>query len=297
MNHLFYPLPTITLTHRHKTLDLSTPHVMGILNVTPDSSSDGGCYNTLENAVARAAQMIHEGATIIDIGAESTRPNAKPVDKSTEMARLSDIVSAIAKQYPDVWLSIDTSNPEVMKYAHALGADIWNDVRGLTRPNACATAANLDCPVVIMHSRGEPDTMDALTNYPRGIFEIQDELTQRIDDAAAAGVKAHNIIIDVGMGFAKDFEMHTALLNHLHEFVRMGYPMLFGVSRKRFLGEILNTLNHATKHTAYERDNIGVSAALIAVMQGASIIRTHNVGATKEALALYCALNQNQTIK
>lgn len=297
MNHLFYPLPTITLTHRHKTLDLSTPHVMGILNVTPDSSSDGGCYNTLENAVARAAQMIHEGATIIDIGAESTRPNAKPVDKSTEMARLSDIVSAIAKQYPDVWLSIDTSNPEVMKYAHALGADIWNDVRGLTRPNACATAANLDCPVVIMHSRGEPDTMDALTNYPRGIFEIQDELTQRIDDAAAAGVKAHNIIIDVGMSFAKGFETHAALLNHLHEFVRMGYPMLFGVSRKRFLGEILNTLNHATKHTAYERDNIGVSAALIAVMQGASIIRTHNVGATKEALALYCALNQNQTIK
>lgn len=297
MNHLFYPLPTITLTHRHKTLDLSTPHVMGILNVTPDSFSDGGCYNTLENAVARAAQMIHEGATIIDIGAESTRPNAKPVDKSTEMARLSDIVSAIAKQYPDVWLSIDTSNPEVMKYAHALGADIWNDVRGLTRPNACATAANLDCPVVIMHSRGEPDTMNALTNYPRGILEIQDELTQRIDDAAAAGVKAHNIIIDVGMGFAKDFETHTALLNHLHEFVRMGYPMLFGVSRKRFLGEILNTLNHTTKHTAYERDNIGVSAALIAVMQGASIIRTHNVGATKEALALYCALNQNQTIK
>lgn len=287
MNHLLHPLPKITLSHRHKTLDLSTPQVMGILNVTPDSFSDGGCYNVLKTALLRVEQMINEGATIIDVGAESTRPNAHAVDWRTEIKRLTDVVDAIAKRYPDVWLSIDTSHPDVMKHAYELGADIWNDVRGLTNVGAAKMAASLACPVVIMHSRGEPTTMNHLTDYPRGILDIEDELAQRIDWAINAGVHPQNIIIDVGMGFAKDFAIHKQLLSHLHQLMQMGYPMLFGVSRKRFLGEILNELPHALHHTVCQRDNIGVTAALLAVMQGASIIRTHHVLATTESLALY----------
>lgn len=283
-------LPNKILSYNNKVLDLSTPHIMGVLNVTPDSFSDGGRFNTIDTALCQCQKMIDEGASIIDIGAESTRPNAPKVTPSQELDRLTDIVSAIRQKFDDVWLSIDTSSPLVMAKMHALGADIWNDVRGLSQKGAGQLASDLDCPVVIMHSRGEPDTMNNLTDYPNGVQDIYDELKLRVDIAKSFGVRDERIIIDVGMGFAKNFDTHGQLLQNLHLFEKMGYPMLFGVSRKRFLGQILGQLPDYADHDPVMRDDIGVSAHLLAVCQGASIIRTHNVGKTMQMIKLWQAV-------
>lgn len=283
-------LPQKTIRFHHKSLDLSKPQIMGILNLTPDSFSDGGRFNCLDAALTQCDTMIAQGASIIDIGAESTRPYATKVGDSQELDRLSEIVFAIRQEFGDIWLSIDTSSPQVMCAMNELGADIWNDVRGLTRPYAAHTAAQLDCPVVIMHSRGEPDTMNDLTDYPNGLADIYQELQSRVHAAKTAGVRDDNIIIDVGMGFAKDFKIHAQLLGQLASFVDMGYPMLFGISRKRFLGEILNQLPDYANHDMLDRDDIGVSANLLALCQGASIIRTHNVKKSMQMVQLFCAV-------
>ena len=290
MTHpLFSPLPAHQLRHGDKVLDLSTPQVMGILNVTPDSFSDGGRYNSVQTALTQAQAMVAAGASIIDIGAESTRPNASLISDDEQLARLSDIVPAIRKAYPDVWLSIDTSSPVVMQAMHALGADIWNDVRGLTQAGAAQMAARLDIPVVIMHGRGEPTTMNGLATYRDVLTEVMSELQARIDGALTAGVTRRNVIIDVGMGFAKEYQHHIVLMRALNRLMQMGYPMLFVVSRKRFLGEVLSNtgLPALQNHTAHDRDGVGAAAALLAVQQGASIIRTHDVAGVVQALALW----------
>ncbi len=182
-------------------LDLSQPHVMGILNVTPDSFSDGGKHNQLDQAVKHALNMVEQGATIIDIGGESTRPGASEVAIEEEIRRVVPVVEVLSRH--NVILSIDTSQPEVIRAAKAAGAHIWNDVRALTRPNALKTAVELDIPVVIMHMRGEPTTMNQLDQYTDVTLDVMQELQQRIDEALAAGIKRHNIIIDPGFGFAK----------------------------------------------------------------------------------------------
>lgn len=287
---LFQPLPTYSIASRKKILDLSQPHIMGILNVTPDSFSDGGQFTAIDKAVARCQQMITEGATIIDIGGESTRPHADTVATTEEIERVVPVVQAIRQQLGEaVWLSIDTSNPAVMQAAFDAGADIWNDVRALKREGAAELAAKLDIPVMLMHMRGEPTTMNKLAIYDGVVVDVSTELTARIDAVLSLGVKRANIIIDPGFGFAKNYEHHCALLTQLKRLQDLGFPMMFGVSRKRYLADVLtNSGLPAVAHTqAVDRDTVGTAAGLFALQQGASIIRTHNVSMMQQAVTLW----------
>lgn len=291
---LFQPLPNYQLSNRDKTLDLSQPHVMGILNVTPDSFSDGGQFNAVDKAVAHCQQMINEGATIIDIGGESTRPNAQTVATDDEIQRVVPVVRAIRKYCGDaIWLSIDTSSPEVMQAAFNEGADIWNDVRALKRTGAAELAAKLNIPVMLMHMRGEPTTMNNLAQYDDVIDEVRTELIDRINEVVSIGVKRSNIIIDPGFGFAKNYEHHCALLSQLSSLQTLGLPMMFGISRKRFLAEVLtkSEVQAVSTTQAVERDSAGTAAGLFALQQGASIIRTHNVAMMQQAVALWNQLS------
>ena len=291
---LFQPLPSYKISSRDKTLDLSQPHIMGILNVTPDSFSDGGQFNVIDKAVAHCQQMIEEGATIIDIGGESTRPNADAVGTAEEMQRVVPVVRAIRQQCgEDIWLSIDTSNPEVMKAAFDAGADIWNDVRALKREGAAVLAAELDIPIMLMHMRGEPTTMNNLAHYDDVISDVRAELLSRIDEVTRIGVKREKIIIDPGFGFAKDYEHHCALLSQLSRLQALGLPMMFGISRKRFLAEVLSKSGVEVVATtnAVDRDVVGTAAGIFALQQGAGIIRTHNVAMMQQAVALWRQLS------
>jgi len=275
------PLPKQTLQCKDVSLDLARPHIMGILNVTPDSFSDGGKYKHKEQALQYALQMIRDGATIIDIGGESTRPGATPVSVKEELQRVIPVVEALAQH--DVIISVDTSEPEVIRQAVKKGAHIWNDVRALSRPDALAVAAELDIPVVIMHMRGEPTTMNQLANYEDVVEEVLRELTVRVEAAIAAGVRADNIIIDPGFGFAKNVSHNLKLLQDFWRLNELGYPVLSALSRKRFIGEALEG--------AEVKDRIigSVTAHLLSIQQGASIVRVHDVKATSDAIKIWCA--------
>ena len=281
----------------NRVLDLSRPHVMGILNVTPDSFSDGGQFTAIDSAITHAKDMIGAGATIIDIGGESTRPNAAAVSTEEEVQRVVPVVKAIRQQLgdigKDIWLSIDTSNPIVMQAAFEAGADIWNDVRALKREGAAEMAAKLDIPVMLMHMRGEPTTMNNLAQYDDVIKEVSTELTARIAEVTNAGIKREKIIIDPGFGFAKNYEHHCALLSQLERLQTLGLPMMFGISRKRFLAEVLSKSGvEAFANTqALERDAVGTAAGIFALQQGASIIRTHNVAMMQQAVTLWQQLS------
>lgn len=294
---LFQPLPSYKVTSRDKNLDLSQPHVMGILNVTPDSFSDGGQFTAIDSAITHAKDMIGAGATIIDIGGESTRPNAAAVSTEEEVQRVVPVVRAIRRQLgdigKDIWLSIDTSNPIVIQAAFEAGADIWNDVRALKREGAAEMAAKLDVPVMLMHMRGEPTTMNSLAQYDDVIKEVSAELVARIAEVTSLGVKREKIIIDPGFGFAKNYEHHCALLSELERLQELGLPMMFGISRKRFLAEVLSKSGvEALANTqALERDAVGTAAGIFALQQGASIIRTHNVAMMQQAVALWQQLS------
>ena len=277
-----HPLPNQTLVCGHKTLDLSRPQVMGILNVTPDSFSDGGRFTDLNVAITQAQRMLADGASILDIGGESTRPDAKAVSLQEELDRVIPLVEALNQRF-DTVLSIDTSAPEVFQAAAQAGATMWNDVRALTRPNALDVAAQLDLPVVLMHMRGEPTTMNDLAIYDDVTREVQQELKIRLEAALLAGIRRENIILDMGFGFAKNTAQSLQLLDELWQLHTLGFPLLMGISRKRVLGEILGGA------AVHERIHAGLAAALLAVQQGVSIVRTHDVRATVETLAL---LNQ-----
>lgn len=275
-------LPQRTLQCGKLQLDLSQPQIMGILNVTPDSFSDGGQFNLKAQAIAHAKQMIADGATIIDIGGESTRPNAMTVTIEEELERVIPVVEALADL--DVILSIDTSQPQVIRSAVAKGAHIWNDVRALKLPNALQTASELDIPVILMHMRGEPSTMNDLTHYDDLSADIISELQLRIDSALIHGIQAKHIIIDSGFGFAKNAAQNLHLLNEFWQLNRLGFPILAGLSRKRFIGEILEGA------PAQDRDIASAAAHLFAIQQGASIIRTHHVKAVAEMLKVWHAM-------
>jgi len=263
-------------------LDLSQPHVMGILNVTPDSFSDGGRHNQKEDAVARALEMMAEGATVIDIGGESTRPGAAAVEVEEEIRRVVPVVEALSKH--NVILSIDTSQPEVIRAAVRAGAHIWNDVRALTRPNALQTAAELNIPVIIMHMRGEPTTMNNLDQYEDVTVEVIRELSQRVQDALDVGVKAENIMIDPGFGFAKNAQQNLQLLNEFYKLTEMGYPILSALSRKRFIGTVLDGA------APQERAVGSATAHLLSIQQGACMVRAHDVKATADAIKVWQAM-------
>lgn len=264
------------------TLDLSQPHVMGILNVTPDSFSDGGQHNEKEQAIARAKQMIAEGATVIDVGGESTRPGAAVVAVEEEIRRVVPVVEELAKL--NVVISIDTSHPEVIRAAVAAGAHIWNDVRALTRPQALETAAELNIPVIIMHMRGEPTTMNNLDQYEDVTAEVIRELSQRVQDALNAGVKAENIMIDPGFGFAKNAQQNLKLLQEFYKLNEMGYPILSALSRKRFIGSVLDAAEPQQRAVG------SATAHLLSIQQGACMVRAHDVKATADAIKIWQAM-------
>ena len=276
------PLAQKTLKCGQLTLDLSQPHVMGILNVTPDSFSDGGQYNEVAQAIAHAKQMIADGATVIDVGGESTRPGASAVAIEEEIRRVVPVVTEVAKL--NVVISIDTSAPEVMRAAVQAGAHIWNDVRALTRPNALQTAAELDIPVMIMHMRGEPTTMNNLDQYDNVTQDVMTELQQRVNDALQAGVRSENIMIDPGFGFAKNAQQNLQLLNEFYRLTELGYPILSALSRKRFIGEALGGVD------AGERAVGSVTAHLLTIQQGACMVRAHDVKAMHDAVLVWKAM-------
>ena len=276
-------LPKRILRCGELSLDLSVPHVMGILNVTPDSFSDGGKHNGKAQAIVHAKQMIADGATVIDVGGESTRPGASVVEVEEEIRRVVPVVEALAEL--DVVISIDTSQPEVIQAAVAAGAHIWNDVRALTRPNALETAAELNIPVIIMHMRGEPTTMNGLDQYDNVTLDVMDELSQRVADALKAGVKAENIMIDPGFGFAKNAKQNLKLLKEFHQLNQLGYPILSALSRKRFIGEALGGAD------AGQRAVGSVAGHLLSIQQGACMVRAHDVKAMSDAIKVWQAMN------
>ena len=276
-------LPKKILRCGELSLDLSVPHVMGILNVTPDSFSDGGKHNGKAQAIAHAQQMIADGATVIDVGGESTRPGASVVEVEEEIRRVIPVVEALAEL--DVVISIDTSQAEVIQAAVAAGAHIWNDVRALTRPNALETAAELNIPVIIMHMRGEPTTMNGLDQYDNVTLDVMDELSQRVADALKAGVKAENIMIDPGFGFAKNAKQNLKLLKEFHQLNQLGYPILSALSRKRFIGEALGGAD------AGQRAVGSVVGHLLSIQQGACMVRAHDVKAMSDAIKVWQAMN------
>ena len=276
-------LPKKILRCGELSLDLSVPHVMGILNVTPDSFSDGGKHNGKAQALAHAQQMIADGATVIDVGGESTRPGASVVEVEEEIRRVVPVVEALAEL--DVVISIDTSQPEVIQAAVAAGAHIWNDVRALTRSNALETAAELNIPVIIMHMRGEPTTMNGLDQYDNVTLDVMTELSQRVSDALKAGVKAENIMIDPGFGFAKNAKQNLKLLKEFHQLNELGYPILSALSRKRFIGEALGGAD------AGQRAVGSVAGHLLSIQQGACMVRAHDVKAMSDAIKVWQAMN------
>lgn len=276
-------LPKRILRCGELSLDLSVPHVMGILNVTPDSFSDGGKHNGKAQAIVHAKQMIADGATVIDVGGESTRPGASVVEVEEEIRRVVPVVEALAEL--DVVISIDTSQPEVIQAAVAAGAHIWNDVRALTRPNALETAAELNIPVIIMHMRGEPTTMNGLDQYDNVTLDVMTELSQCVADALKAGVKAENIMIDPGFGFAKNAKQNLKLLNEFHQLNQLGYPILSALSRKRFIGEALGGAD------AGQRAVGSVAGHLLSIQQGACMVRAHDVKAMSDAIKVWQAMN------
>ncbi|WP_288382681.1 dihydropteroate synthase [uncultured Acinetobacter sp.] len=276
------PLPQKVISCGLLELDLSRPHVMGILNVTPDSFSDGGKHNSKVAAIVHAQQMIADGASIIDIGGESTRPGASIVEVEEEIQRVVPVVEALAQE--NVIISIDTSQPRVIEAAVAAGAHIWNDVRALTRPGALEMAARLNIPVIIMHMRGEPTTMNQLDQYDNVIEDVIDELQQRVQAALSVGIRQEHIIVDPGFGFAKNAQQNLTLLNALWRFTDLGYPVLSGLSRKRFVGEVL-------QGASADRRMVGsVTGHLLSLQQGASIVRVHDVKATVDAVRMWQAM-------
>lgn len=280
-----FPLAQRILQCANTSLDLSTPQIMGILNVTPDSFSDGGQFRQTSKAVAHALQMIADGATIIDIGGESTRPHADAVSVQEELDRVIPVVEQLADH--DVVISIDTSSPEVIREAVAKGAHIWNDVRALKRPHAMQTAADLNIPVILMHMRGEPSTMNDLAVYQDVTTEVMSELKQRIDVALAIGIRKENIIIDPGFGFAKTASQNLKLLNEFWKLHELGYPILSALSRKRFIGEVLDGAE------ATERDIASSAGHLLSIQQGACMVRTHNVKAMSDTIKMWQAMCSN----
>lgn len=265
-------------------LDLSRCHVMGVLNVTPDSFSDGGKFNRPDAALARARQMVADGATFIDIGGESTRPGATPVSVQEELDRVCPVVEAAAREL-DAVISVDTSAPEVMAETAKLGAGLINDVRALQRDGAPEVVAKAAIPVCIMHIQGEPDSMQDRPEYRNVRREVSNFLTERIRVAEHAGIRPENILLDPGFGFGKSLEHNLKLLASLDQMHILGHPLLVGVSRKSMLG-------HITGREVNERLPASLAAATIAAMKGASIIRVHDVRETVDAIRVVAAVKE-----
>ncbi|ELV8642017.1 dihydropteroate synthase [Vibrio vulnificus] len=273
------------LRSQKKSLDLSFPVVMGILNVTPDSFSDGGQFNALDAALAQAERMIAAGVSIIDVGGESTRPGAPEVSLEEELKRVIPAIQAIRQKH-DVWISIDTSKAEVMKQAIEAGADLINDVRALQEPGALAVAAKAQVPICLMHMQGQPRSMQHNPSYQDVLKEVSEFLEERVAACEEAGIAKELLILDPGFGFGKTIEHNYHLLAHLEAFHQLGLPILAGMSRKSMVFKLLN------KKPA-ECMVASVTCATIAAMKGAQIIRVHDVEETVEAMRVIQMMYKN----
>lgn len=263
-------------------LDLSTPQIMGILNFTPDSFSDSGQFFSLDKALFQVEKMLNDGASIIDVGGESTRPNAAIVTLEQELERVVPVVEAIRSRF-DCLISVDSSKAEVFKQAAKVGMDMINDVRALTEPNALETAVELGLPVCLMHMQGNPQTMQNKPEYDDVLEEVADFLNQRIFACINAGIPKEHIILDPGFGFGKTVQHNYQLLKHLKAFVDSGFPVLAGLSRKSMIGAVLDK--------PVEQRVIGsVAGALLAAQNGAKILRVHDVAETADALKIWQAM-------
>ena len=265
------------LRHGEKELVLDHPVIMGILNVTPDSFSDGGKFFNKEDALRHAEEMVQAGAEIIDVGGESTRPGAAPVSEEDETARVVPVIAAVREKFPDIWISVDTSTPGVMRKACAAGCDIINDIRALRREGALEAAAELGAPVCIMHMQGEPGHMQDNPVYQDLIGEVSEFFYERIDACLNAGIKRENIILDPGFGFGKTLDQNYKLLGELEKFRTFDLPILAGMSRKLMIGGV-------TGAGTGDRLEGTVAAHLVSILKGADIIRVHDVKAHKDAV-------------
>lgn len=267
----------------HFRLSLERPLVMGIVNVTPDSFSDGGCHFDAACAVAHGRQLVEEGADLLDIGGESSRPGAQAVSAAEELRRVLPVIEALAGV--GVPISVDTVKPEVMRRAVEAGASLINDIAALQAPGALDIAAASGAAVCLMHMRGEPRTMQHDPAYGDVVQEVHEYLAGRVAAAQAAGIPAERIIVDPGFGFGKRLEHNLALLRHIDVFQGLGACVLAGLSRKSMLGEI-------TGRKVSERDTASVAAALLAAQNGARILRVHDVAAMNDALAVWAAVGK-----
>ena len=266
-------------------LDLSQPQIMGILNITPNSFSDGGLYLDSKKAKEKAQAMIDEGASIIDIGGESTRPGAMAVSVDDELRRVIPLVEFVAKL--DIPVSIDTSKAEVMRVAVDAGASLINDIYALQNEGALETAASLKVPVCLMHMQGSPQTMQTEPQYDDVVTDIIDFFRHRIAACETAGIAKAQIILDPGFGFGKTLAHNFSILNRLDEFKCLGLPILAGMSRKSMIAAIINK-------PAQQRFSASVALAILAWQAGASFIRVHDVAETKEALMMVTALEKSR---
>ncbi|MBE0439915.1 MAG: dihydropteroate synthase [Gammaproteobacteria bacterium] len=251
---------------------------MGILNVTPDSFSDGGLFLAKDKAVAQARQMVADGASIIDVGGESTRPGAAIVPVEQEIERVVPVIEALRSEL-DVVISIDSSKPDVMRAAVEAGANLINDVQALRVEGALQAAVDLAVPVCLMHAQGTPQTMQNDPRYDDVVTEVTDFLLERVNVCEQAGIARNQLILDPGFGFGKRAVHNLRLMKHLDKLIEQGFPVLVGVSRKSIIGALLNV-------STEQRLAGSLSLATIAVWQGAKIIRTHDVRETKQAIAL-----------
>ncbi|MEQ8934527.1 MAG: dihydropteroate synthase [Amphiplicatus sp.] len=265
----------------------AAPLLMGIVNATPDSFSDGGKFLDPRDAVAHGLRLADEGAAILDIGGESTRPGAEPVDLDEELARTIPVIEGL-KGRTQALLSIDTRKPETARAAAKAGASIWNDVTALSfSPDSLAVAASLDCDIVLMHAQGDPRTMQDRPYYDDVVEEVCAYLAGRIEAAVAAGVPRARLIVDPGVGFGKSADHNLALLANVARLAALGAPVLIGASRKRFIASL------DRPGEASERLGGSLAAALAAASQGAAILRVHDVAATRQALAVAAAIGDH----
>ncbi|WP_426143154.1 dihydropteroate synthase [Pseudomonas sp. DWP3-1-2] len=266
----------------NRVLDLAHTHVMGILNATPDSFSDGGRYNRLDAALRHAQAMVAAGATLIDVGGESTRPGARAVSPLEELERVAPVVEALNREL-DVIISVDTSTPAVIREAARLGAGLINDVRSLRREGALDAAAATGLPVCLMHMRGEPGDMQDNPHYENLVGEVCAFLRERMMQCSAAGIPGERIILDPGFGFAKSLEHNLSLFKHLEALHALGRPLLVGVSRKSMIGGALN-------RPVGERLYGGLALAALAMTKGARILRVHDVPETVDVVRMIAAV-------
>jgi dihydropteroate synthase len=276
------PSPPVLLRCADRTLDLTQPVVMGVINITPDSFSDGGRYPTIDAAVDEGLRMAGEGAALIDVGGESTRPGAQPVRAADELQRVLPVIERLRAATTAV-ISVDTSKPEVMRAAAAAGAGFINDVRALRQPGALEAAAASGCGLCLMHMQGEPRTMQAAPHYTDVVGEVRAFLSSRVAVCRSAGIDAARLTIDPGFGFGKNLEHNLTLLRHLAELAADGTPLLVGLSRKSTIGTL-------TGRAPGERVYGSVALAVIAALRGARIVRAHDVAATVDALKVAAAV-------